>query len=77
MPHIEKGALLTTAQGREVNAALALAGKTRKDYAAEKGISYQRLNRMVRGEEMVTPSYARLLNALLRSRPVVGMAQAA
>ena len=77
MPTIEKGALLTESQGREVNAALALAGKTRKDWAAEKGISYQRLNRMVRGEEVVSESYADLLNQLLKTRRTAGLAQAA
>lgn len=77
MPQIKKGDLLSQAQGREVNAALALAGKSRKSYAAEKEVSYQRLNRMVRGEEVVTPSYARLLNGLLRTRQTAGLAQAA
>ena len=77
MHTIKKGALLTEEQEREVNAALALEGKTRKDYATEKKVSYQRLNRMVRGDEVVTPSYAKLLNELVQRRLGARLAHAA
>lgn len=77
MPAIRKGDLLTTAQERQINAALALAGKTRKDFATEKDVSYQRLNRMVRGEEVVTESYAKLLRSLLKTARSAFSAQAA
>ena len=76
-PTIKKGSFVTKEQAREINAALILAGTDRKTWAAEKALSYQRVNRMVRGEEMVTASYAKLFNALVKGRLGARLAQAA
>ena len=65
---IEPGRLLTGDEARRVKAALALADLNQKSYAAEYGVSYDRLNRMVARVEAVTPSYADRLNRLVTAQ---------
>ena len=74
---IRKGSFVTKEQARQINAALILAGTDRKAWASDEELSYQRVNRMVRGEEMVTASYARRFNALVKRRLGSRLAQAA
>lgn len=57
---------LPEAQARLVRAALALDGSDLKAFAETKKLGYSRLTRMVRGEENVTDSYARVLDRLVR-----------
>ena len=57
---------LPEAQARQVRAALALDGSDLKAFAAAKKLGYSRLTRMVRGEEPVTDSYARVLDRLVQ-----------
>lgn len=62
---IEPDRLLTSAEALDVRGSLALADTTLKDFAAEKQKSYDRMSRMVRRVEAVTPSYAKVFNALV------------
>lgn len=73
MEPISAGQALTPEQQRAVLAALALRGLDLKSFAMAKGTSYSRLQRVCRGQEAPSPSYAALLNTLVRNdliRPV-------
>ena len=74
MPKIKPDQLLKTHERRSVLAALAMQGLDQRTYAAQQDLSYQRLNRMLNGKEVVTKSYARRLNNLVRTH-LIGAVQ--
>lgn len=67
MPSIQPRSLVTPEQQRVIKAALKLKGLTQAEFAAEHGVSMRRLNRLINGAELVSKSYAQLLNSLLDS----------
>lgn len=56
---------ITDPDRRRVNAALALAGHSVQSWAKEEKMSYRRALRMLRGVEVVTPSYRQRFDAIL------------
>ena len=66
MDPIRSGDLLTEEQSREIKASVALQGKNLRSFAETKGVSYDRLLRIVRGVETPSPKYVRLLNNLVK-----------
>jgi ParB-like chromosome segregation protein Spo0J len=59
--------LLTQQEANEIKASIALDGLNQKQFAAARGLSYQRVNRMLSRVEAVSAPYAKVFNRQLRT----------
>ena len=64
---ISSGRLLTRDESNNIKAVIASQGMSQREFAETKGVSYQRLAKMLQLTESVGPKYARLFNRSLRA----------
>jgi hypothetical protein len=64
---ITSGRLLSEQECSDIKAAIAIDGHNQKEFAAARGLSYQRVNRMLSRVEAVSAPYAKVFNRQLRT----------